>query len=191
MKEYLKDSAKVVEDVKSDGTYGLSSAEAKKRLERDGLNKLKEAKKELTKIRTSIEKTRVQLKQPYVDAGKEVDAFAKALTERVQFDSTMSAIDAGDYLELPEGSSAAAYMSDGSTMEEIFVVSCKDKTDASAVKIAMQELLDSQTQEAGRYQPEEAERLNNAVFATYGTCVVLCVTSDTDTANAVIKEYVG
>ena len=113
----------------------------------------------------------------------DAEGLGKALTERVQFDSTMSAIDAGDYLELPEGSSAAAYMSDGSTMEEIFVVSCKDKTDASAVKIAMQELLDSQTQ--------EAERLNNAVFATYGTCVVLCVTSDTDTANAVIKEYVG
>ena len=84
-----------------------------------------------------------------------------------------------------------AFMSDGSTMEEIFVVSCKDKTDASAVKIAMQELLDSQKQEAERYQPEEAERLGNAVFGTYGTCVVLCVTSDTDTANAVIKEYVG
>lgn len=48
-----------------------------------GMAALKEAKKELTKIRTSIEKTRVQLKQPYVDAGKEVDAFAKALTERV------------------------------------------------------------------------------------------------------------
>ena len=72
----------------------------------------------------------------------DAEGLGKALTERVQFDSTMSAIDAGDYLELPEGSSAAAYMSDGSTMEEIFVVSCKDKTDASAVKIAMQELLD-------------------------------------------------
>jgi Ca2+-transporting ATPase len=46
LKEYLQDSAKVVEDVKSNGTYGLSSAEAKKRLERDGLNKLKEAKKD-------------------------------------------------------------------------------------------------------------------------------------------------
>ena len=55
----------------------------------------------------------------------------------------------------------------------------------------MQSLLDSQTQEAERYQPEEAERLGSAVFGTYGTCVVLCVTSDTDTANAVIKEYVG
>lgn len=121
----------------------------------------------------------------------DAEALGRALAERVQFDSTMSAIDAGDYLELPEGSSAAAYMSDGSTMEEIFVVSCKDKTDASAVKIAMQSLLDSQKQEAERYQPEEAERLGSAVFGTYGTCVVLCVTSDTDTANAVIKEYVG
>ena len=62
----------------------------------------------------------------------DAEGLGKALAERVQFDSTMSAIDAGDYLELPEGSSAAAYMSDGSTMEEIFVVSCKDKTDASA-----------------------------------------------------------
>jgi Ca2+-transporting ATPase len=46
LKEYLQDSAKVVEDVESDGTYGLSSAEAKSRLERYGLNKLKEAKKD-------------------------------------------------------------------------------------------------------------------------------------------------
>jgi Ca2+-transporting ATPase len=46
LKEHLQDSAKVVEDVESDGTYGLSSAEAKSRLERYGLNKLKEAKKD-------------------------------------------------------------------------------------------------------------------------------------------------
>ena len=121
----------------------------------------------------------------------DAEGLGKALAERVQFDTTVSAIDPGNYLDLPQGCSAMAFMSDGSTMEEIFVVSCKDKTDASAVKIAMQELLDSQKQEAERYQPEEAERLGNAVFGTYGTCVVLCVTSDTDTANAVIKEYVG
>ena len=121
----------------------------------------------------------------------DAEGLGKALAERVQFDTTVSAIDPGNYLDLPQGCSAMAFMSDGSTMEEIFVVSCKDKTDASAVKIAMQELLDSQKQEAERYKPEEAERLSSAVFGTYGTCVVLCVTSDTDTANAVIKEYVG
>ena len=55
----------------------------------------------------------------------------------------------------------------------------------------MQSLLDSQKQEMERYKPEEVARLDNAIFATYGTCVVLCVTNDTDTANAVIKEFVG
>ena len=77
------------------------------------------------------------------------------------------------------------------TVEEIFVVQCSDKTDASAVKVSMQSLLDSQKQEMERYKPEEVARLDNAIFATYGTCVVLCVTNDTDTANAVIKEFVG
>ena len=72
----------------------------------------------------------------------DAEALGRALAERVQFDTTVSAIDPGNYLDLPQGCSAMAFMSDGSTMEEIFVVSCKDKTDASAVKIAMQELLD-------------------------------------------------
>lgn len=118
-------------------------------------------------------------------------ALADALAQRVQFDSAMADIDAGDYLELPEGCTSAAYMATSSTVEEIFVVSCKDKTDAAAVKVSMQSLLDSQKQEMERYQPEEVSRLNGAIFATYGTCVVLCVTSDTNTANTVIKEHVG
>ncbi len=46
MKEYLQEAGQVVEDVQSDGTYGLTSAEAKSRLERYGLNKLKEAEKD-------------------------------------------------------------------------------------------------------------------------------------------------
>lgn len=131
-----------------------------------------------------------------------VDAagLAKALAEKVQFDSGMTALSADDasfYLAedlpdgLPEGSTISAYMSAGNTLEEIFVVSCKTKTDADAVKVAIQTLLDSQMKQAETYQPDEVTRLNGAIFGTYGTCVVLCVTSDTDTANAVIKEYVG
>ena len=125
-----------------------------------------------------------------------VDAadLAKALAERVSFDSTMTALSADDlgfYLELPVKCEVGAYMSSGATAEEIFVVQCYDKTDAAAVKVSMQSFLDSQKQEMERYKPEEVARLDNAIFATYGTCVVLCVTNDTDTANTVIKEYVG
>ena len=125
-----------------------------------------------------------------------VDAagLGKALAERVQFDDTMTAVSADDlgfYLELPAKCEVGAYMSSGATAEEIFVVQCYDKTDAAAVKVSMQSFLDSQKQEMERYKPEEVARLDNAIFATYGTCVVLCVTNNTDTANTVIKEYVG
>ena len=124
-----------------------------------------------------------------------VDAagLGKALSERVQFDDTMSAVSYDDlkfYLELPEKCEVGAYMSTGATAEEIFVVQCYNKTDAAAVKVSMQSYLDSQKQEMERYKPEEVARLNNAIFATYGTCVVLCVTSDADTARGIIKEYV-
>ena len=46
MKEYLQDSSEVLEAVGSDGKCGLTAGEAAARLERDGLNKLKEAEKD-------------------------------------------------------------------------------------------------------------------------------------------------
>ena len=123
-----------------------------------------------------------------------VDAagLADALAQRVQFDSEMKAVTADDlgfYIELPAKCEVGAYMSAGATSEEIFVIQCYDKTDAAAVKVSIQSYLDTQKQEAGRYQPDEVARLDGAIFETYGTCVVLCVTSDTSTASAVIKEY--
>ena len=46
LKEYLQDSSAVLEAVGSDGERGLTAGEAAARLERDGLNKLKEAEKD-------------------------------------------------------------------------------------------------------------------------------------------------
>lgn len=81
-------------------------------------------------------------------------------------------------------------MSSGSTAEEIFVVECYDGTSAAAMRASMKDFLDSQKTEMERYLPAEVDRINGAIFETYGTCVVLCVTSDTDTARSIIKEYV-
>lgn len=46
MKEYLQESAQVIKDVASDDTYGLAADEAAARLEKNGPNKLKEAKED-------------------------------------------------------------------------------------------------------------------------------------------------
>lgn len=128
------------------------------------------------------------------DKSATIDAAAlgAALAERVEFSTEMkemSADELGYFLELPVKCEVGAYMNTGATAEEIFVVECYNKTDAAALKVSIQAYLDSQKQEMERYQPEEVTRLSGAIFATYGTCVILCVTSDTATANAVIKEF--
>jgi Ca2+-transporting ATPase len=46
LKEYLQESAQVIKDVASDDTYGLAADEAAARLEKNGPNKLKEAKED-------------------------------------------------------------------------------------------------------------------------------------------------
>ena len=123
------------------------------------------------------------------DTAVDAQGLAKALVEKVSFESELTAIsdeELGYYFQLPEGCTAAAYMSSGSTA----VIQCKSGDDAAALRASMQEFLDSQKTEMERYLPAEVDRINSAIFETYGTCVVLCVSSDTDTARSVIKEYV-
>lgn len=123
----------------------------------------------------------------------DAQSLAKALAEKTAFESELTAVsqeELGYYFQLPAKCDAAAYMSSGSTAEEIFVIECYDGACAAALRTSMQDFLDSQKTEMERYLPAEVDRINGAIFETYGTCVVLCVTSDTDTARSVIKEYV-
>lgn len=127
------------------------------------------------------------------DTTVNAQGLAQALLEKTSFDAELTAVpneELGYYFQLPEKCDAAAYMSSGSTAEEIFVIECYDGTSAAALRTSMQAFLDSQKTEMERYLPAEVDRINGAIFETYGTCVVLCVTSDTDTARSVIKEYV-
>lgn len=127
------------------------------------------------------------------DTTVNAQGLAQALLDKTAFESELTAVseeELGYYFQLPAKCDAAAYMSSGSTAEEIFVVECYDGTSAAAMRASMKDFLDSQKTEMERYLPAEVDRINGAIFETYGTCVVLCVTSDTDTARSIIKEYV-
>ncbi|MBQ1459860.1 MAG: DUF4358 domain-containing protein [Oscillospiraceae bacterium] len=124
----------------------------------------------------------------------DVSALASALAQQVEFEAPMKELTAeqlSNYLTLPEGAKAAAYMSNGTTAEEVMAVQCADSSEAAAVKSAIESFLSDQRAEMERYLPEEVARLENAVLAQKGSCVVLCVTADTDTAESIIKEYLG
>ena len=127
---------------------------------------------------------------------KEVDvaALASKLAQEVQFESSLKELTAeqlGNYLPLPDGASAAAYMSNGTTAEEIIAVKCADEAAAKTLKTAVESFLADQRAEMERYQPEEVARMEKAVLAQRGSWVVRCVTDDTATAEKIIKEYLG
>ena len=71
------------------------------------------------------------------DTAVDAQGLAKALVEKVSFESELTAIsdeELGYYFQLPEGCTAAAYMSSGSTAEEVFVIQCKSGDDAAALR---------------------------------------------------------
>ena len=124
----------------------------------------------------------------------DVSALASALAQQVEFEAPMKELTAeqlGNYVTLPEGAEAAAYMSNGTTAEEIMVVRCASGDDAAAVQASIESFLADQRAEMERYLPGEVARLESAVLARKGSCVVLCVTADTQTAEGIIKEYLG
>ena len=130
-------------------------------------------------------------------AAKDVDVqkLADALKDGVAFEDTLSVV-SNDELAfslsgMPENYIAVAYRADSTTSEEIIAVSCGNKADAAMVKTALETHLAEVKDQASKYQPEEVARLDGAILTVGGNCVVLCVTADTDTANAIIKEYVG
>ena len=128
---------------------------------------------------------------------KDVDvaALAAELAEKVKFESNemrkLSADDLTNYMEVPEGAKVAFYMGEGMTMEEIIAVQCANEKDAAALKTAMETLLANQIDSARPYKPESVPRLENPALIQNGACVVLCVTDDVDTAEQIIKGYLG
>lgn len=121
----------------------------------------------------------------------DAQALADALVQGVKFDGAMSAMSADELrfslAEMPD-CTAAAYKSDGTTKEIVVVAQCADSAAAATMKTSLETYLAEQKDEASKYQPEELQRLDSAVLQTVGTCVVLCVSADSDAAAALIRE---
>lgn len=125
----------------------------------------------------------------------DVQKLADALKAGVAFEDTLSAVSEDELAfslsGMPVKYNSAAYRANGTTSEEIIVVQTESKEDAAMVKAALETHIAELKDQASKYQPEEVARLDGAILTVSGSCAVLCITSDTDAANAIIKEYVG
>lgn len=124
----------------------------------------------------------------------DIAALAGTLRREVAFESDLTELTEGqleNYLTVPAGTQSVAYMSNGTTAEEIIAAKCASQSDAQALKENIQRFLSDQRTEMERYLPEEAARLEHAILAQKGVYVVLCVTADTSAAEGIIKEHLG
>lgn len=85
--------------------------------------------------------------------------------------------------------SAVCYLSSGATANEVAIFTCKDAESASLVEAELSKRVDSRTKSYEDYNPEEAQKLKNAIIAKNGKYAVLVVTADNEEAASLIQKY--
>ncbi|MCD7825724.1 MAG: DUF4358 domain-containing protein [Clostridiaceae bacterium] len=127
--------------------------------------------------------------------GKEidVDALIAALLDQVAFDGELELLEetvAAGMVDTAEGTSMQIYMGSGTHSDEIIVMTATDETAAEENQQYAQTHLTEMKNSFQDYLPEEAKKIEDAVCVRCGDYVIVCVTSDADTAKEIIDDVV-
>ena len=82
-----------------------------------------------------------------------------------------------------------AYMSSGSTADEICVVKCRDDATTDDVEKLFQSRVQKQSDLYATYKAEESDKLKKAIIKSTGSYTVLVVCDDYDKANEILSKY--
>ena len=80
------------------------------------------------------------------------------------------------------------YVGTGATAEEVAVIEGTDESGVEAIKKQVDERLAGQLEDYGDYKPAEVPKLENPMLETRGNFVILCVSGDNGTAEAIVEE---
>lgn len=129
-------------------------------------------------------------------AGKTIDTdkLIEALLEKVIFEAELDELDesvAEGMIDTATGSVLKAYMGNGTYADEIVVITAKNETDAKTNQEYVQKHLQEMKEQFLDYIPKEAKKIENAVQIRCGCYVIVCVTSDYETAQDTIESFVS
>ncbi len=123
----------------------------------------------------------------------DVDALVEKVLDQVAFDAELNKLDdsvAEGMIETTEGTKLQIYMGNGTYADELLVMTAKSEADAKK----NQEYAAAHLQEAKStfrdYIPKEAKKVENALNIRCGCYVIVCVTSDYETAEQVINSVI-
>lgn len=138
------------------------------------------------------EQTKVK-KQKKTDKKLDENALITNLLKTVAFETELKKLDdsvAGGMIATEEGTKLQVYMGNGSYADEIIVMTAENEKAAQTNQENAKTHLDEMETMFRDYIPKEAKKIENAVRVRCGCYVIVCVTSDTDTAKKVIDAAI-
>lgn len=122
---------------------------------------------------------------PTFDANAALDA----LLHDVQYDGAL--LDISDNAQyyfsgLPDGTAVTMYTAQGTSSDQVILFEAKQQQDVPVIEELIQTHLNSLSQQAANYMPEEVSKIKDALIYTNDVYVLLCITEDTATAKELL-----
>lgn len=116
-------------------------------------------------------------------------SLARLLNE-VQYEAVLA--DASDYAEyafagMPDGVEIKMYSCGGGHADAIIMCKANEASDLPGIRDALKEYIASRRHDAERYDPKEVAKYDNAVWFEREFYVIVCITGDTETAEAILS----
>ncbi|MCI9078625.1 MAG: DUF4358 domain-containing protein [Lachnospiraceae bacterium] len=119
----------------------------------------------------------------------DMDKLAKDILSKTKFETELKQIDktvAEELISISEGSELQLYMGNGNYSDEIILITAKDKESAEADQETAVQYLKDMRKSFEAYIPAQAKKISDAFNMRSGCYVVICVTTDIDTAKEII-----
>ncbi len=119
----------------------------------------------------------------------DMDKLGKEILSKVQFETELKELDktvAEGLIEISGGSKLQLYMGNGNYSDELILITASNKENAEKDQEAVTQYLKDMRKSFSAYIPEQAKKISDAFNMRSGCYVVVCVTSDIDTAKEII-----
>ena len=129
------------------------------------------------------------------NAGKSIDmdALVKRVLDKVAFEAELNKLDdsvAEGMVETTEGTKLQIYLGNGTFADELIVMTAKNESDAKQNQESIKLHLADSKKSFENYNPKEAKKIEQAVSIRCGCYVIVCITSDYETAEETINAFI-
>ncbi|MBQ1351800.1 MAG: DUF4358 domain-containing protein [Oscillospiraceae bacterium] len=122
-------------------------------------------------------------------ASVDIKTLPEAILKQVKFEDQLAEINQNaieNFYDVPDGVTGRVFLGSGATAEEIAVFQAPDEATAKTMAENAKQHISDRIASFENYIPEQVQLLDHAIVKQIGSCVVVCVAADTDSALQVI-----